>query len=99
MTPQRLYDIIQSFEVKINPGFTPGFLVPQRFQRLSTTFYSSKIRDFGLEDKIQYYSTHVEEAEAIIRNAHAFVEQFRDKEREELISILVLEKYFRHTKQ
>ena len=45
------------------------------------------------------WKTHVEEAEAIIRNAHAFVEQFRDKEREELISILVLEKYLRHTKQ
>ena len=46
-----------------------------------------------------FLKSFLEEAEAIIRNAHAFVEQFRDKEREELISILVLEKYFRHTKQ
>ena len=52
-----------------------------------------------LEEKIRYYSTHPEEAKAIIRNAHAFVDQFRDKEREELISLLVLEKYFRHTRQ
>ena len=53
----------------------------------------------ALEEKIRYYSTHPEEAKAIIRNAHAFVDQFRDKEREELISLLVLEKYFRHTRQ
>ena len=52
-----------------------------------------------LEEKIRYYSTHPEEAKAIIRNAQAFVDQFRDKEREELISLLVLEKYFRHTRQ
>lgn len=69
--------------------------------RLQPGVHYIEIKDdySDLEDKIQYYSTHVEEAEAIIRNAHAFVEQFRDKEREELISILVLEKYFRHTKQ
>ena len=69
------------------------------FTCLRTPFTQIRILNSDLEDKIQYYSTHVEEAEAIIRNAHAFVEQFRDKEREELISILVLEKYFRHTKQ
>ena len=69
--------------------------------RLQPGVHYIEIKDdySDLEDKSQYYSTHVEEAEAIIRNAHAFVEQFRDKEREELISILVLEKYFRHTKQ
>ena len=69
--------------------------------RLQPGVHYIEIKDdySDLEDKIQYYSTHVEEAEAIIRNAHAFVEQFRDKEREELISILVLEKYLRHTKQ
>lgn len=52
-----------------------------------------------LEEKIRYYSTHIEESEAVIRNAHAFVDQFRDPVREELISILVIAKYFQHTKQ
>ena len=54
---------------------------------------------FPHRSKMGVLKSFLEEAEAIIRNAHAFVEQFRDKEREELISILVLEKYFRHTKQ
>jgi hypothetical protein len=35
----------------------------------------------------------------IIRNAHDFVSQFRDKKREDLISLLVLKKYFRMTGQ
>ena len=49
--------------------------------RLQPGVHYIEIKDdySDLEDKIQYYSTHVEEAEAIIRNAHAFVEQFRDK--------------------
>ena len=51
------------------------------------------------DDLRQCSGGHPEEAKAIIRNAQAFVDQFRDKEREELISLLVLEKYFRHTRQ
>lgn len=52
-----------------------------------------------LEEKIHYYSTHVDESEAIIRNAHEFVAQFQDREREDLISLLVLKKYFEKTGQ
>ena len=69
--------------------------------RLKAGVHYIEIKDdySDLEDKIRYYSTHIEEAEAIIRNAHAFVDQFRDKEREELIAVLVMEKYFHHTRQ
>jgi hypothetical protein len=40
---------------------------------------------------------HPDEAEAIIRHAHEYVEKFKDKKREKLISLLVLKKYFDFT--
>lgn len=56
--------------------------------------------DFSdVEERLNYYIEHPEEAEQIIRNANEYVQQFRDKEREELISLLVLDKYFRNTGQ
>ena len=52
-----------------------------------------------LEDKILYYETHPAEAREIIRNANRYVEQFRDEPREQLVSLLVLYKYFIATRQ
>lgn len=50
--------------------------------------------DFSdLEEKLRYYSTHTDEAQAIIDNAHRWVEQFRDEERERMTNILVINKY------
>ena len=46
-----------------------------------------------LEERMQYYSSHPAEAQQIIDHAHAFVAQFRDEEREQLISLLVMERY------
>ena len=45
--------------------------------------------------KKEKYGRVIDKAEEIIRNAHEFVRQFQDKKRETLISLLVLEKYFR----
>jgi hypothetical protein len=54
--------------------------------------------DFSdLEERLQYYIGHPEEAEAIIQHAHEFVDQFRDKEREHLTALLVMKKYFEIT--
>ena len=54
--------------------------------------------DFSdLESRLTYYMEHPDEAEAIIRHAHDYVDQFRDLEREKLISLLVLKKYFETT--
>ena len=47
-----------------------------------------------LEEKMDYYSAHPEEAQKIIEHAHEYVKQFKDKKREEIISFLVLDKYF-----
>lgn len=52
-----------------------------------------------LEEKLRYYIRHPEEALEVVSNAHAFVEQFKDRGREDLISLLVIEKYFYRTGQ
>ncbi len=56
--------------------------------------------DFSdLEEKLNYYIKHTQEALKIIENAHAYVNQFRNKEQEDLLSLLVLRKYFEKTNQ
>ncbi|MDR0893976.1 MAG: lipopolysaccharide biosynthesis protein [Prevotellaceae bacterium] len=52
-----------------------------------------------LEERVTYYIDHPDEAQQIIEHAHAYVKPFKDKKREHLISLLVLDKYFRMTKQ
>ncbi len=47
-----------------------------------------------LIEKIEYYETHPNAAAAIVRHAHEWVAQFQNQERENLISLMVLEKYF-----
>ena len=47
-----------------------------------------------LEERLTYYIEHPDEAEAIIEHAHEYVAQFQDEERERLISLMVLKKYF-----
>ncbi|MGN0186277.1 MAG: glycosyl transferase family 90 [Paludibacteraceae bacterium] len=52
--------------------------------------------DFSdLGERLQYYAVHSDEAEQIITHAHAFVAQFRDKTREKLIALGVLDKYLK----
>jgi hypothetical protein len=52
-----------------------------------------------LEDRLIYYIYHIEESFQIIENAHQYIAQFQDKKREDLISLLTLQKYFKQTKQ
>lgn len=47
-----------------------------------------------LEEKIEYYNRNPIEAEEIIKNANHYVAQFFDEPREELITYLVMQKYF-----
>lgn len=54
--------------------------------------------DFSdVEEKLRYYISHPDKAYEIIRHAHEWVDQFRDTRRETLISLLVLDKYFKIT--
>lgn len=56
--------------------------------------------DFSdLEERLRYYINNLDESLLIIEHAHQFVEQFKDKKRENLISLLVLNKYFKMTGQ
>ena len=48
----------------------------------------------NLEEVLDYYIAHPKEAEAITENAHRYIERFRNKDKEDLLSLLVLEKYF-----
>ncbi len=46
-----------------------------------------------LEEKIVYYSKHIDEAEQIINNAHLHVERFKNPDFEDLLCFKVLERY------
>ena len=51
--------------------------------------------DFSdIEEKLRYYIDHPDEAQRIIDHAHEYIDQFRDQQRERLISLLVLQRYF-----
>ena len=52
-----------------------------------------------LIEKVEYYEAHPDEAKAIAAHAHEWVRQFQDRRREDLISLMVLDKYFRLTGQ
>ncbi len=68
---------------------------------LVSNFHYIEIKDdfSDLDEKLKYYSKHTEEAEKIIKNANEYTKQFLNKKREDLISLLVLEKYFQKTNQ
>lgn len=52
-----------------------------------------------LIDRVNYYIEHVDEALKIIKHANEYAAQFKDRRREDLISLLVLDKYFKITRQ
>lgn len=52
-----------------------------------------------LKERMEYFIGHPDEAQEIIHHAHEWCEQFFDRKREKLISLLVLEKYFKMTGQ
>jgi len=51
-----------------------------------------------LDEKLNFYLNNPQKAEEIIKNANAYVEHFKDKKQERLISLLILKKYFDFTK-
>ncbi len=52
-----------------------------------------------LEERLKYYIDNEHEALQIVRNANEWVAQFRNRKREKLISLLVLDRYFRNTQE
>lgn len=73
--------------------FMEGRLIPNYHYIEVKSDYSDLI------EQINHYIEHPNEAQEIINHAHEYVHQFQDKEREKLISLLVLKKYFKMTEQ
>ncbi len=69
--------------------------------RLQAGIHYVEVKDdySDLIEKMEYYIAHPKQAETIIQNAHDWVDQFRDKKRERLISLLVAKKYFEKSGQ
>jgi len=78
---------------KYETWFMEGSLIPNYHYVLLKDDFSD------LEEKIIYYSKHIDEAMQIIYNAHIHVKQFKNKHKEKLISLLVLYKYFQKSGQ
>ncbi|HEU5292948.1 MAG TPA: glycosyl transferase family 90 [Cyclobacteriaceae bacterium] len=78
---------------KYETWFMEGTLIPDYHYVLLKDDYSD------LEEKLNYYSTNTAAALEIVKNANHYITQFKNKEREDLISFLVLEKYFYKTGQ
>lgn len=55
--------------------------------------------DFSdLEERLFYYSQNRDKAKSILRNAHIFLNQFKNKRLEKIILLKILNKYFENTK-
>tara|TARA_R110002124_G_scaffold127645_1_gene287801 strand:- start:2470 stop:3390 length:921 start_codon:yes stop_codon:yes gene_type:complete len=78
---------------KFETWFMEGKLVPNVHYVHLKDDYSD------LLEKMEYYTKHEEKALTIIKNAQAWVTRFQDKKLEKIISLKVLEAYFKSTKQ
>jgi len=78
---------------KFETWFMEGRLKPNYHYALLKDDYSD------MEEKIEYYSENINEAKEIIKNAHNHVQMFTNRTVEDIISILVLKKYFETSNQ
>jgi hypothetical protein len=78
---------------KFETWFMEGTLIPNKHYVEIKDDYSD------LEERLNYYMSHPQASLQIIQNAHEYIIQFNDKKQEDLISLLVLEKYFYKTGQ
>jgi len=69
--------------------------------KLIPNFHYILIKDdfSDLEERLKYYIKNDSKAYEIIKNANKYIRQFQNKKREDLISLLILEKYFHYSGQ
>lgn len=69
--------------------------------RLTPGYHYVELADdySDLEEKVDYYCQHPEEAKRIIQNANDYVKPFLNHKQERLIGLLVMQKYFEKTGQ
>ncbi|MDO7253567.1 glycosyl transferase family 90 [Helicobacter cappadocius] len=80
-------------EPKFETWFMEGRLIPNMH------YIKIKSNYENLQDRLEYYISHPNESKEIIQNANSYIKQFLDKKTENLISFLVLRKYFYQTHQ
>lgn len=78
---------------KYETWFMESTLIPDYHYVLIKDDYSD------LEERMRYYIENQDKALQIIEHAHRYVNQFKNKRQEDLISLLVLKKYFEMTNQ
>ncbi len=71
--------------------FEQGCLIPDVHYLAIKSDYSD------LSDRIEYCQSHLDFAQNIIENAHRWVAQFLDSEREQAIALMVVQKYHDNT--
>ena len=78
---------------KYESWFMEGKLIPD--------YHYIQIKDdySDVEEKINYYIKNTDKLKIISKNANEYISQFKDKESEKIISILVMEKFFSLTNQ
>lgn len=86
-----------SLTIMPKPKFETWFMEGQ----LKENYHYAQLNDdySNLEELLEHFIAHPNDAKDIIHNAHEYVRQFFDKKREDIISLLVLEKYFYYTGQ
>lgn len=72
--------------------FMEGKLIPDYHYIEIKSDYSD------LEERLNYYIAHPEKAQSIINHAQEYITKFKNKKREKIISLLVLQKYFDYTR-
>ncbi|MGL6039235.1 MAG: glycosyl transferase family 90 [Soonwooa sp.] len=75
-------------KLKMETWYMEGILIPNEHYVQIADNYSD------LEERLQYYIDHPNEAKLIIENAKEFRSKFSNKNLEDLIALLVLKKYF-----
>ena len=78
---------------KYESWFMEGKLIPNYHYILIKDDYSD------LEEKLNYYKKNTDELKRIAKNANQYTNQFRDRNKEKLISLLVMEKFFKLSNQ
>ncbi len=112
---QKAYKFFVSIEgndvaTNLKWAMASNMLVMSPLPRFETWFMEGRLEpgrhfvllkdDFSdLEEKVDYYTRHTQEAEDIIRNAHAWIDMFTDQVKESIIAACVLEKYFQLSEQ
>ncbi len=78
---------------KYETWFMEGQLIPDHHYLCIKDDYSN------LEEKMKHLLSHPEEALNIISNAHKWIDRFKNQRKEDLISVMTLQKYFLKTGQ